>query len=95
MSIKEIRPRNQCKNYLLENGWTATLMKKEDFDNLFRSKKFADGPHLEGFGDGYGHPYNPHKQAFGKLDNGKVVFCETSKDLDELVTEDVEKDWSK
>lgn len=82
--LKELKlrfaPRNQCKEYILENGGVATLVKKEDFD--FRTKRnlCSDGPYMDRFGDSYGEPYNPERQAFGKLRNGKIIYCELLKE---------------
>ena len=60
-------------------GLEVRKINKEDFYSVFIKDKFIDGPFLESFGDGYGDVYNPHRQAFGKLDNLRIVYCELSK----------------
>ena len=81
--IEELQPRNSCRNYVLSHGGRTALIRKEDFDSHYYEKNFEDGPHREGFGDGEGEPYNPNRQAFGKLKVGTkseplVVYCELS-----------------
>ena len=76
----ELEPRNQCRNYVQENGGKALLIKKEELDSYILKKEFLDGPYIDSFGDGYGEPYNPNRQAFGKLKNDLIVYCELSKD---------------
>ena len=49
---------------------------KAEFDSHGESEAFAVGPYIETWGDGYGEPYNPYRQAFGKLRDGRVVYCE-------------------
>lgn len=71
-------PRNQCYNYVSERGGNAVLLEKASFDEFFRKKKFSDGPYEDSFGDNPEDPYNPDRQAFGTLDNGEVVYCETT-----------------
>lgn len=70
------KPRNSCKRYMQEKGIKPTLLKKKEFDKLAREKMFESGPLVDTFGDGYGEPYNPYRQAFGILNDGKGVFCE-------------------
>jgi hypothetical protein len=77
----ELSPRYQCRNYVRENNGKATLIKKEEFDLFYKNKEFSDGPFKESFGDGYGEPYNPDRQAFGKLKSGLVVYCELSENF--------------
>jgi len=74
----ELAPRNQCIIYVQENGSRAELVEKEDFDEHCKNNDFLDGPYRDAFGDGYGEPYRPHRQAFGRLKNGKVIYCELS-----------------
>lgn len=81
------KPRHSCTAFMCKNstmiGKVTTpkyeCISKEEFDNLAKSDEFEDGPHMEGFGDGYGHPYNPWRQAFGKLKDGRLVFTELYK----------------
>jgi hypothetical protein len=81
----ELSPRNQCRDYVLETNGRAELLEKEEFDSSYRKKMFVEGPFRDSFGDGYGEPYNPNRQAFGRLKNGKVVYCELSKANQEKV----------
>ena len=74
----ELAPRNQCRKYVSENGGEATLITKKEFDKHCKSAEFSDRPYRDNFGDGNGEPYNPNRQAFGKLDSGLVVYCELS-----------------
>ena len=83
----ELAPRNQCKIYVEEHGGKATLLERKDFDDHYKNKKFSDGPYKDGFGDGYGEPYNPNRQGFGKLKSGLVVYCETSEVFKEKTAE--------
>jgi hypothetical protein len=73
-------PRNQCRDYVKRRGGKARLVLKITFDSFCRSKCFFDGPYTERFGDGYGKPYNPNRQAFGTLNSGEVVYCEMSQE---------------
>lgn len=83
----ELSPRHYCRNYVQENGGRAELLEKEVFDSFSKRREFTDGPFKETFGDGYGEPYNPNRQAFGKLKNGNVVYCELSTSSKEKVKE--------
>jgi len=74
----ELAPRNQCRKYVREHKGIAELVIKEEFDSHCKNGDFMDGPHMDTFGNGYGDPYNPNRQAFGKLKEGKVVYCELS-----------------
>ena len=66
-----------CK-FLRENEITVTtFLPKAEFDKLARAKKFVVGPFLESFGDGYGEPYNPDRQIFGKLEDNTCAFTTT------------------
>lgn len=74
--MAEITPRNQCEQFMDENEGSPELLPKAEFDTLARSKQFAVGPFGDTFGDGEGEPYNPYRQAFGKLNDGRLVYCE-------------------
>lgn len=87
----ELAPRNQCRNYVQENDGIAELIKKEEFDFHYKKKEFIDGPFRDSFGDGYGEPYNPNRQAFGKLKKGNVIYCELSEAFQEKVKRLLEK----
>ncbi len=74
----ELAPRNQCRSYVQKKGGKAELLEKEEFDTHYKGGDFMEGPYRETFGDGYGEPYNPNRQAFGKLKKGNIVYCELS-----------------
>jgi len=85
MDIEKAKPRHNCYDYILRSGGKATLSKKEHFDRLCWTRhSFSDGPHRDSFGDGYGHPENPHRQAFGTLRDGTVIYCEISTEKEAL-----------
>lgn len=44
-----------------------------EFDRLARKREFADGPHVSTFGDGPGEPYNPDREVWGTLKDGRKV----------------------
>lgn len=71
-------PRYACWNFVLDHdaSKTAAELSRAEFDALIDRKQFAVGPYFESFGDGYGHPYNPDRQIFGKLKDGRVVYAE-------------------
>jgi len=77
----ELAPRNQCKNYAIKNGRRAILITQEEFDAHFKRADFSEGPFTDSFGDSHGEPYNPNRQAFGRLDSGLVVYCELSENF--------------
>ena len=81
-SLEDLRiklaPRDECRNYVQENGGEALLIKKEELNSHVLQKEFLDGPYMNSFGDGYGEPYNQNRQAFGKLKNDLIVYCELS-----------------
>lgn len=71
------KPRHQCDKFMTKSGIKKPkLMTKKEFNGLTREAKFKAGPFRDNFGDGYGEPYNPYRQAFGVLEDGKGVFCE-------------------
>jgi hypothetical protein len=53
------------------------LLSQCEFDRLCKEGKFVDGPYRDTFGDGPYDPYLPHRQAFGRLQDGRNVYCET------------------
>jgi hypothetical protein len=69
------KPRHNCWHYVLEHGGSGVCLSKEDF-NALCDDGFADGPFKETFGSGHGEPYNPWRQAYGTLKDGRVVYCE-------------------
>ena len=90
-----LEPRNKCARYMWENEVEKPiLLTKEDFDAHAKAGDFEVGPHRDNFGDSYGEPYNPNRQAFGKLKDGRFVYCELSKDLKERAGEHLGKNKS-
>ena len=79
--------RNPCGHLLQflseqEGAMTELLAKlewipKEQFDKMAEAGEFEVGPFKESFGDGYGDPYNPNRQLFGRLNDGRLVYAET------------------
>ena len=57
------------------NNPKAVEIAKAEFDALMDSKQFASQPILNTFGDGYGEPYRPNRQAGGTLKDGRVVWA--------------------
>ena len=60
-----------------ENNKFIKLDKKE-FDALCKTKEFEEGPLLaesSSWMNEFG-PYNPHKNAFGKLKDGRLVYID-------------------
>lgn len=85
--LREIMPRHQCEYYVNTHGGESVLLTKSLFDDLYRKKEFkeGEGPHKDSFGSGCGEPYNPDRQAFGTLKDGRVVYCELSAKKQEKV----------
>ena len=76
-------PRHSCLEYVttqrvVHKYASCKQLPKNEFDAHYNNKFFADGPFRESFGDGYGEPYNPKRQAFGRLKDDTVVWCELS-----------------
>lgn len=74
--MDETKPRYSCEHYFFKRGIVPVAVPKKEFDVLMNEPGFVDGPFVETFGDGYGEPYNPNRQAFGELKDGRGVFCE-------------------
>lgn len=55
---------------------SARYVTRKEFDAMCKQKVFVCGPAIDTFGDGYGEPYNPVRQAFGGLENGECVFTD-------------------
>ena len=62
------------------NPEAFALMTKAVFDRLARDHKFAEGPYRETFGDWYEQygPYVPHRWAFGRLKDGRLVKADVA-----------------
>ena len=83
LSVGEVRmsddrdPKHSCKKFMSEHSINnPERLIKAEFDQLAKSKSFKEGPFSDSFGDGPGEPYNPYRQAFGILNDGRGVFCE-------------------
>jgi len=68
----------------LENIWEQKLeafdtLSKQEFDGLFREKRFVDGPLIASPSKWMKEfePYDPHLWAFGRLDDNRLVCCDT------------------
>ena len=71
------KPQNDCLEYLLRNGCkNERFIPKDEFDVMARDGLFDDGPYIDTFGDGYGQPYRPRRQVFGKLKTGEFVYSQ-------------------
>jgi hypothetical protein len=70
------QPRNQCRKFMADRKAIGTLIPKAEFDSLARSRSFSVGPYRDTFGDGPGDPYQPNRQVFGELKDGRCVYCE-------------------
>lgn len=57
------------------NDPKAVQLSKAEFDRLCDDDQFQLGPYLNSFGDGYGEPYNPNREAGGILKDGRVVWA--------------------
>ena len=70
-------PRNQCRSFFDGREIKSySCVPKPEFDKYDSQAQFSEGPFRDTFGDGRHEPYNPHRQAFGVLKDGKGVFCE-------------------
>lgn len=75
------KPRHACREYVARHqDIPLEWISRKAFDELYDNRQFTDGPFIDSFGDGYGEPYNPNRQAFGVTRDGRCVFCELSKD---------------
>lgn len=73
-------PGGHCATWL--RGRKAVQLPKAEFDRLAKAVGFIEGPFRDTFGDGYGEPYNPNRQAFGRLRDGRLVFAELTPEAD-------------
>jgi hypothetical protein len=75
--MSDDRPGKQAGTFFAEHKIRSpVLVTRAEFDKMVSKKQFVDGPFRETFGDGYGESYNPDRQAFGKLKDGRGVYCE-------------------
>jgi len=74
------KPRVNCLAYVLLHGGgenaVAYLVTRERFNDFLENDMFIDGPYVEFFGDIWGDPFNPFKQAYGTLNIDAIVYCE-------------------
>jgi hypothetical protein len=76
--MEKHEPRGACAWFFVDhNIEKPEQLTKAYFDGLCEAGSFADGPHVDSFGDGHGEPYNPYRQAFGILKDGRGVYAET------------------
>lgn len=73
----ECEARHTAAAFGFEHGVTMEEIAKDDFDRLAGDEQFEVGPYIDTWGDGYGQPYYPWRQAFGKLRDGRGVYAET------------------
>ena len=70
-------PRGDCLRWLAENRATgAVRLPKRPFDAFVGAGAFDEGPPAGTSGRGYGEPYCPDRQAWGRLKDGRYVYCE-------------------
>lgn len=82
-NLPVVEPRLNCERFFGKVSLEAVLLTRKEFDKFYRAKRFSDGPHSEAFGDGMGDPYNPYRQGFGVLKDGRGVYCEMHKSMQE------------
>jgi len=90
---KEFQPRNCCETFMRKDaqGKTPILLTKEEFDKHCKEGDFSGGPFRCNFGDDYGEPYNPYRQAYGILKTREAVYCELNPRENEKVKSLLEK----
>jgi len=67
---------NKWKN----NREAFEVLTKDEFDKLYREGRFVNGPKVEepsSWMKEFG-PYNPHRWAFGQLDDDRYVRCDVT-----------------
>ncbi len=75
--LPELRPRNQCLDYMLRNGAeAAAILTKAEFDTHCETGEFEDGPYQDTFGEDRRESYTPYCQAFGKLKKGISYYVD-------------------
>ena len=75
------KPRGDCLRWLAERKATdAACLPRRLFDTFVRSGAFSQGPLTGTFGQGYGEPCCPDRQAWGQLKDGRYVFCNLNED---------------
>ena len=82
--VSEEKTADSCQEYFLVKGVSSPVeISRNLFDEMCETTSFSDGPFQEAFGDGVGEPYNPRRQGFGILKDGRGVFCELSEAPDD------------
>lgn len=71
MSVRHKWQRDACKFEVLQN---------KEFDRLCDKNQFIEGPFISKASKWMSEfgPYNPHRWAFGKLGDGRLVCCDTA-----------------
>lgn len=59
-------------------------LSKAQFDALYEASDFEDGPHVSTYAGGYGEPYNPNREAWGTLKDGRKVWAYVRGEKDKL-----------
>ncbi len=75
-------PRHGALRYFNEKRIASPMyVPRAKFDEHAKLGLFSDGPFRDSFGDGYGEPYNPRRQAFGiNATGGEGLYTELSED---------------
>lgn len=76
--MRELAPRGDCRYFCLQHNGKATLVTKEEFYSYVGSRGFSLGPFVCSQGIDVGNP-SQNRQAFGKLTDQSIVYCELSK----------------
>lgn len=70
-------PQGACLQYIIDNdSRNVQAIELAEFDDHCHNRRFTDGPFEDTAGSGYGEPYNPHPQVFGRLDTGQIVYAQ-------------------
>jgi hypothetical protein len=81
-----IGPRHTCLSYMVRcDAYNPIVLTRREFNHQFESNNFSDGPWQDCFGRDYGEPLNIFRQAFGKLNDGSYVYCETNGIMDKEI----------
>ncbi len=80
--LEVIFPRKECRKYQEKYG-EAELITRDEFDRHHQFHMFEDGP--------YKTKEIEEKQAYGKLKNGRIVYCELGDKMQEFVNEQIRK----
>jgi hypothetical protein len=78
-----IFPRKECKKYQEQNKKKAELITREEFGRYHQFHMFEDGPHKT--------KHFEERQAYGKLKDGRIIYCELEDKLQHLVCEQLKE----